>query len=151
MTLHIEGVHGLRARSQTQLGISPWVDVRQAEVTTFGIVTRDLNAIHVDPEFATASGFAGTIAHGFFSLSLIGGLLGEVFVVDDVSAVLNYGINRARFPEPLTIPSRVRLSVRLGEVYGDDAAVDAQFTCVVSAEDLSRPVCAAEVVLRYIQ
>ena len=50
------------------------------------------------PGAAKTGPFGGTVAHGFLTLSLAPLLLGEVVEVADASLVINYGLNKVRFP-----------------------------------------------------
>ena len=43
----------------------------QPRVDAYAEAARDHNAVHLDPQFAQASGFEGTIAHGMLVLALV--------------------------------------------------------------------------------
>jgi acyl dehydratase len=86
----------------TQIGseiqVSDWLSITQAMIDQFAAVTRDPQWIHVDPARAQAeSPFGTTVAHGFFTLSLIPYLTGSVnapverYLVKKL--VVNYGLN----------------------------------------------------------
>jgi acyl dehydratase len=91
------------------LGSSDWRVVTQDDINTFADLTGDWQPIHVDPELAAQSPFGGTIAHGFLTLSLIGGLLPEgIPVVQGATMGLNYGFDKVRFLQPVPTGSRVR-------------------------------------------
>jgi len=47
------------------------LDVDQAAIGRYAVVTGDYNPIHVDPEFAAKTEMGGVIAHGTMSLNLI--------------------------------------------------------------------------------
>ena len=147
--LVLHGVQGLAERAGTELGVSGWVDVRQDLVTRFAQLTGDEQWIHVDPERAAGGPFGATVQHGFFTLSLSTGLLDQVFTVDDVSVVLNYGLNKVRFPAPLKVGSRVRMRVTLAEVTPVDGGVQVVYHLVYEVEDQPKPCCVADLVFRY--
>src|SRR5919112_6066480 len=109
----IRGVQGLSERAGQELGVSRWVEVKQEDIDTFARLSGDEQWIHVDPERALSGPFGATVQHGFLTLSLSTGLLDDVFRVDDVSVVLNYGLNKVRFPAPLKVGSRLRMHVTL--------------------------------------
>ena len=44
------------------------------------------------------------------------GLLWSVCVVEGFGVILNYGLNKVRFPAPLTVGSRIRMHVEIAEV-----------------------------------
>ena len=50
--------------------------VTQADFDRFARLSGDTNPLHVDPEYAQATLFKGTIAHGMLTVSLISALLG---------------------------------------------------------------------------
>ena len=54
-----------------ELGVSPWLTVTQEQVNTFADLTSDHQYIHVDTERARQTMYGGTIAHGYFTLSLV--------------------------------------------------------------------------------
>lgn len=150
MSIVIDGIAGLRQHVGSALGTSEWMTVDQNAVSTFADVTRDHNWLHVDPERAVAAGFGGTIAHGYLTLSLIGGLIQKVFEVRDVGTVLNYGLDRVRFIAPVPTGSRIRLNVVLDRVVErDDDATDGHFRCEIEVDGGSRPACVAEILFRY--
>ncbi len=98
-----------------ELGVSEWVLVDQARIDSFADCTEDHQWLHVDPERARRqSPFRTTIAHGYLSLSLIGGLSQQMNVVpENTQAVFNYGLDRVRFLAPVKAGARVRLRARL--------------------------------------
>ena len=129
------------------LGVSSWHKVTQADVNTFADVTGDRQWIHLDPERARETPFGGTIAHGYYTLSLAPRFLEELLHVDGIGAMLNYGVNKLRFPSALPVGDRVRMRMRLGAV--DDvsggAMVSAELT--FEREGGDKPVCVAEALM----
>src|ERR1700721_4227923 len=91
-----------------RLGVGPWHDVTQEQVGLFADATGDHQWIHLDPERAKAGPFGGTVAHGFLTLSLAPLLVQEVVEVADASVVINYGLNKVRFPAPVPVGRGVR-------------------------------------------
>lgn len=64
----------------TGLGLKPVVrKVTQESINQYAEAATDFNPMHVDPEFARATPFGGTIAHGMTSLAFISTLLNENF------------------------------------------------------------------------
>ncbi len=114
--LVIEGLAGLRERVGTVLGVSDWVETTQENVDTFAKLTGDEQYIHVDPERAAKGPFGTTVQHGFLTLGTATGLLWSVCVVKGFNVILNYGLNKVRFPAPLKVGSRSRMHVELIEV-----------------------------------
>lgn len=94
-----------------ELGLSGWTLIDQSRIDQFAECTGDRQWIHVDAERTKReSPFRTTIAHGYLTLSLIGGLALEVDVLpDNVQAAFNYGLDKVRFLAPVRVGARVRL------------------------------------------
>jgi acyl dehydratase len=146
--LTLNGIDELKDRLGQELGVSSWHEVTQADIDTFADVTGDHQWIHVDPERAKDTPFGGTIAHGFYSVSLIPKFSYEVFELQGVAFGLNYGANRVRFPAPLPVGSKVRMRMTLQAV--EEIAGGAQITmlCTLEREGGDKPVCVAETLSR---
>ena len=131
------------------LGFSAWHDITQEDVSRYAAMTGDEQWIHVDPARAAAGPFGATVAHGFFTLGRFTGLLAEILVVDGVRTVLNYGLNRVRFPAPARVGGRLRmgLEVNASERVGD--SVQVLYGATFEVEGQPKPVCVAEVIFRY--
>jgi acyl dehydratase len=94
-----------------QTRTSPWFTVQQADVTAFGELTGDRNPLHLDPAWcAVHSPFGRTIAHGFFTTSLLVQLAADAGGLDLPPNVvgLNYGFDRLRLVAPVPVGSRIR-------------------------------------------
>ena len=129
------------------LGRSDWHAVTQTAVDGFAEATGDKAWIHVDVDRAKASPFGGTIAHGFFTLALIPALTAEAFEIPDAAILVNYGVNRARFPAPLRVGRRVRLETTLNglEAIPNGARLALGFTMAI--DDELKPAAVGETVL----
>jgi acyl dehydratase len=140
-------VSGLVGR---ELGTSEWFEVTQDRVDTFADATGDHQWIHVDVERAKAeSPFGGPIAHGYLTLSLLVPLFAEVLVVTDTAMGVNYGLNKVRFPSPVPVGSRVRLTATLKDVEQVTGGLQLTFSAVIEREGSEKPACIAEPVYRY--
>jgi acyl dehydratase len=131
-----------------EYGPSTWVDVTQEKIDAFADATGDHQWIHVDPERAAAGPFGTTIAHGYYTLSLLPSASYEV-VPREGGMGINYGLNRVRFPAPVPVGSRVRASFRVDEVEQQEWGGQATMTATVEREGGDKPVCVAQVVFRY--
>jgi acyl dehydratase len=150
MTTTAHGLDELKALAGADLGHTGWLEITQDRVNTFADATNDHQWIHVDRERAAAGPFGGTIAHGYLTLSLLIPMLNELVDVQGVSTVINYGLNKVRFPAPVPVGSKIRLAAQFGAV--EDAgvnAVQAVIDCTVEVEGAGKPACAAQAVLRY--
>ena len=137
----------LTAAAGETLGTSDWVEITQERVDQFAEATGDHQWIHVDVEKAKDGPFGGTIAHGYLTLSLVPWLGSSIFALDTPGAKLNYGVNKVRFPNPLLVGKRIRLTVALGEVTEIPAGYQATLRHTVEIEDEAKPAMVAESVV----
>ena len=108
--IHTMTLDALTARVGSEIGVSAWRTIDQAAIDAFGKLTGDQHFIHVDPaRAARVLPSGGTIAHGFFTLSLLSNMAYQVCpTIEGVRFPLNYGFNRLRFVAPVPVGSRVR-------------------------------------------
>jgi acyl dehydratase len=133
----------------TELGRSRWFEVGQDRIATFAEATDDHQWIHVDPQRAAReSPFGTTVAHGFLTLSLLPTMLADVLVMVDAKLVVNYGLNKVRFPAPVPAGSRVRATIVLAALDEDAGASQLTLDVTVEREGGSKPVCVAEFLVR---
>jgi acyl dehydratase len=145
----IHDVASLSALVGQEIGISDWLIVTQERVDQFAVATGDRQWIHCEPERARReSPYGTTIAHGFLTLSLCAAWLDEIVAIEGARMVVNYGLNRVRFPNAVRVGSRVRLALRLLNVKELDDAAEAGYHCTVEIEGQSKPACVAEWLLR---
>ena len=130
------------------IGPTPWYDVPQQSIDAFAEVTGDHQWIHVDPERAAAGPFGSTIAHGLFSLSLGPALSEQLLSLAGFAHSLNYGYDRVRFPAPLPVGSRVRMSVTIVAVEPVAGGVQLRGEQVFEREGSTKPVAVAESLAR---
>ena len=134
-----------------ELGTSDWVEVTQDRVGLFADATGDHQWIHVDVERAKAeSPFGGPIAHGYLTLSLLIPMWSQVLVVSDAAMGVNYGLNKVRFPAPVPVGSKLRLTATLTDVEEIRGGLQLTIAAVIEAEGASKPVCIAEPVFRFL-
>jgi acyl dehydratase len=148
------GIAAPRRQSSPQmsdLGASSWHPVTQEEVNAFADATGDRQWIHTDPERAGGTPFGGTIAHGYYTLSLAPALLGELFDFGSYAMAVNYGLDKLRFPAPLPVGDRVRLRARLDRSEPVDDGTMLAFTLTFEREGGGKPVCVAQTLYRVVE
>ncbi len=135
---------GLVGRS---FGPTPYMTIDQARIDAFATCTDDQQWIHVDPQRASQGPFGTTVAHGYLTLSLLVKFVQELAVLPEgLQLVVNYGLNKVRFPAPVPSGARVRCSATLGacEEKGEGRTL-VTLDCVVEVEGSSAPALAAQV------
>src|SRR6058998_3524821 len=111
-----DGIDDLTRAIGTHLGYSSWITVDQERIDTFARATGDHQWIHVDPARAADGPFGAPIAHGYLTLSLSNYFLPQVVEVRGISAGINYGVDKIRYPSPVTVGAKVRAGVQLAAV-----------------------------------
>jgi len=96
---------------------SDWLTVSQEMIDQFGESTGDTDWLHTDPERAKQeSPYGGTIAFGFWTISMLTYFCRQTFGKDYPDGVLyglNYGFDRIRMLAPVPVGSRIRNEMRL--------------------------------------
>jgi acyl dehydratase len=142
--LTLNGLDEVKAHVGEELGVSEWHEVTQEDINRFAEVTGDDYWIHIDVERAKSGPFGGTIAHGYYTLSLAPMFSYRLFSFTGFAFGVNYGVNRVRFPAPMPVGGKVRMRAKLASV--DDIPGGAQITTELTfeREGGDKPVCVAE-------
>jgi acyl dehydratase len=109
----------IRSRIGSELYVSDWFDVTQPDTDTFAALTHDWDYMHNDPARAAEGPWGATIAHGYFLLSLVSYFMSQAgfpMVETPDERMLNYGLDRVRFVEPVLIGDRIRARLHLRDV-----------------------------------
>lgn len=156
----------LRAAEGKHLGTTAWAEVTQEQVDRFAEATGDQQWIHRDPKSAPhddvqrarrESPYGGPIAHGSLVLALTNLFLPQIVEVRGVSAGVNYGTGRVRFPAPVPVPSRIRGTAELVEC--TEVAGGVQTTMRISVEvdadgtgtPGDKPACVVDALSRWLE
>jgi acyl dehydratase len=135
----------LRERIGTIVGRSRWRIIDQEMINQFADLICDHQYIHVDPDRAKTTPYGTTVAHGFLTLSILGGLAGEVAprVTGTVMGV-NYGFDRVRFVAPVRSGHEVRATLVLKEVeQPDEKTVAILYEATLEVDDEEKPAVVA--------
>lgn len=139
----------LQAALGQEVAVSDWIEIDQARIDAFADATDDHQWIHVDAERCRReSPFGTTVAHGFLTLSLVSGMYERSVVLDGAGVIINYGLNKVRFPAPVPVGSRVRARLLLESVTQVDGATQLQWQVTMERDGGTRPVCVAELLIR---
>jgi acyl dehydratase len=149
MTVVVNSIEEIRDKAGEHLGYSDWLEITQDRVNLFADATGDHQWIHVDPERAGTGPFGGTIAHGYFTVSLLAPLFSQVLEIRGISMGVNYGLNKVRFPSPVPVGSKIRLGAALVSVKDVPGGVEVVVDAVVEREGGDKPACVAQAVYRY--
>ena len=131
------------------LGTTEWIEVTQQQVDLFADATGDRQWIHTDAERAAKGPYKGTIAHGYLTLSLTPVVIAQVLEIRELTAALNYGLNKVRFPAPVRVGSQVRAAVTVASAQQKTSGVESVFKLTYEIDGEARPACVADVIVLY--
>ena len=132
------------------LGVSDYVELSQERINLFADATLDHQWIHVDTERAkTESPYKSTIAHGYLNLSVLPYLWAQVLKVNNVKMLVNYGIEKLRFNQPVLVGSEVRLRASLLSLTNLRGIAKAEIKVSLEIKDCPKTALDATVVFLY--
>ena len=93
-----------------QLPVGDWITITQDDINLFAKATNDHQWIHVDPvRCEKESPFSTTIAHGYLTVTLMPNSLYQSIQPDPTyRSLLNYGVDKIRFIEPVRVNDKIR-------------------------------------------
>jgi acyl dehydratase len=147
LTVTLDELPGLVGRD---LGESEYLEITQERINGFAAATDDDQWIHTDPVRAKDGPFGAPIAHGFLTLSLVVPFWTELFDVENVSAKLNYGLDRVRFTSPVVVGSRVRMHSVIESVEEVKGGYQLTTTNTIQIEGQERPAVVATFIARFL-
>lgn len=141
-----EGIAGIEAAIGEHVGYSSWMEITQERVDAFADATGDHQWIHVDPVRAAEGPYGATIAHGYLTLSLVPLLGAEVMEIRGFGMIINYGLDKVRFPAAVPVGSRIRAGVELTSLQRKTSGVQLNSLVTVEIDGADRPALVAETV-----
>lgn len=133
-----------------EIGISGYIRVGQSMIDKFAEATLDRQWIHIDAHrAATESPFKKTIAHGYLALSLVPYLWNQIAEIKNLKMLINYGIEKLKFNQPVTVDSEVRLKVSLESLTNLRGITKVELNAELEIKDNPKPAFTATVVLLY--
>jgi len=150
MTTILDGEDAVRAAVGTHLGYSDWLAIDQDRINLFADATGDHQWIHVDVDRAKDGPFGAPIAHGYLTLSLSNLFLPQIIEVRGFGMGINYGVDKVRFPAPVTVGSRIRGGGELIEVSDVKGGVQTLVRITVEIEGGDKPACVIDSLSRWL-
>ena len=149
MAQRFDSVAGVLAAVGQDLGATEWISVTQQRIDTFAVATGDHQWIHVDPVRAKDGPFGACVAHGYLTLALANLFLPQLVSYERLKMGVNYGCDRARFPAPVHVNSRIRGRgdvVAAEPVKGEGVQVTVRVTVEIEGSD--KPGCVVDTISR---
>lgn len=123
-----------------ELGASDWLQVDQDRINLFADATLDHQWIHVDVKRAQKeSQYKSTIAHGYLTLSLLPYMWDQIIQVNNIKMLVNYGMDKMRFGQPVITGSRVRLVTTLHNIQNLRGICKAEILFKIEIEGQRKP------------
>ena len=147
-------IQQMRSQIGHDIGVSDWFLIDQKRINQFCECTDDEQWIHTDAERAAKGPYGRTIAPGFLAVSLISAMSKSKQIAFDHSAVqmlLNYGMNKVRFLNPIPVDSRLRsrmVLLAVEEKSPGRVLVTTRHTMEIEGSDA--PVCIVEIIGLFI-
>ena len=133
-----------------EIGVSEYLEITQEQIDKFAEATLDYQWIHTDPERAKKeSPFKSTIAHGYLTVSLLTNMWYQIVDVRNVKMIVNYGIEKLRFQQPVMVNHRIRARVSLNDIRNLRGIAKIQVKIIVEIEGQKKPAYDALVTFLY--
>jgi acyl dehydratase len=133
-----------------EIGVSGDHKITQEQINRFAKATIDHQWIHTDPERAAVeSPFKNTIAHGYLTLSLLPYLWDQIIEVNNLKLMVNYGIEKMKFNQPVLVDSIVRLRASVVSVANLRGTIKAQIHVALEIEGSKKSAYDADVIFLY--
>jgi acyl dehydratase len=123
-----------------RIGESDFLEMTQERINMFADATLDHQWIHVDPERAKVeSPYKTTIVHGYFTLSVLPYLWGQIIEVNNLKMMVNYGMDKMRFGQAVVTGSSVRLVTTLQSIANLRGTCKAEIKFTIEIKDARKP------------
>lgn len=123
-----------------EIGTTDWFQIDQDRINLFADATLDYQWIHVDVERAkTESPFKSTIAHGYLTMSLLPKLWYDTIEVNNVSQLVNYGLDKMKFGMPVITGSNIRMKTVLHNIVNLRGVCKAEIKFTIEIQDQRKP------------
>ncbi|MCD6354766.1 MAG: MaoC family dehydratase [Prolixibacteraceae bacterium] len=133
-----------------EIGVSEYIQITQEQIDKFADATLDYQWIHTDPKRAAVeSPFKSTIAHGYLSVSMLTYLWYNIVDVRNVKMIVNYGIEKLRFQQPVLVGDKIRARVSLANIKNLRGIAKVEVKIVLEIEGQRKPAYDAIVTFLY--
>lgn len=133
-----------------QSATGDWFVIDQDRIRAFADATEDHQWIHLDAERAATGPFGAPIAHGYLTLSLLPRLTEGLLQVGGAAMVVNYGLDRVRFLQPVLVGSTVRAVTEIIAAEGGPQGWRVSARTTVEIAETERPALVADTIALFI-
>ncbi len=122
-----------------ELGVSDYVQLTQERICQFADATLDHQWIHVDTaRAAQESPFGTTIAHGYLTLSMLPYLWNQIIEVNNLERMMNYGMDRMKFAQPVLSGQHIRMTTRLEDLANLRGAIKTSIRFIIEIQETGK-------------
>jgi acyl dehydratase len=133
-----------------ELGTSGYHKITQEQINRFAEATLDHQWIHVDVERARKeSPYGNTIAHGYLSISILPYLWDQIIQVNNITMLVNYGMESLKFGQPVLVDQEVRIHTVLKSIVNLRGTAKAEVEVVMEIRDQKKHAFKGVVVFLY--
>ena len=133
-----------------ELGVSDYLKITQEQINLFADATLDHQWIHTDPARAEKeTTFKTTIAHGYLTLSIIPHLWDQITEFHNIKMMINYGIEKLKFNQPVLVNHEVRMRARLHSIANLRGITKFEVDATLEIKDNPKPAFKAVLVFLY--
>lgn len=133
-----------------EIGVSQYHRVTQEQIDKFADATLDHQWIHVDRIRARKeSPYGDTIAHGYLSISVLPYLWAQIIEVNNITMMVNYGIETLKFGQPVLVNSEVRIVAGLKSLINLRGTAKAEVNVVLEIKESRKPAFKGVVIFLY--
>ncbi|MEQ9166583.1 MAG: MaoC family dehydratase [Fulvivirga sp.] len=132
-----------------EMGVSDYHKITQDQINLFADATLDHQWIHTDAERAAQSQFGSTIAHGYLTLAITPHLWKQIADIRNTKMMINYGIEKMKFNQAVTVNSEVRLKAKLASLMDLRGITKAQLDIELEIKDSKKSAFTATLVFLY--
>lgn len=133
-----------------ELGVSNYHKISQEQINMFADATLDHQWIHVDTErVKEESPYGTTIAHGYLNLSILPYLWDQVIEVNNIKMLVNYGIEKLKFNQPVLVDTEVRIRAKLNSLKDLRGITKAEINVILEIKDNKKPALDAVLIFLY--
>jgi acyl dehydratase len=133
-----------------ELGVSDYLKITQDQINRFAEATLDHQWIHTDPaRAAIESPFKSTIAHGYLALSIVPHLWDQIARINNIKMLINYGIEKLKFNQPVLVNNEVRLRVALQSIINLRGIAKAELNIELEIKGSTKPAFNATLIFLY--
>lgn len=146
--LIINGKDAIHQYIGNTIGPGKWITITQKMINDFASTTQDNQWVHIDEVKAAKYLPEGkTVAHGYLTMSMVSHLLFELIELNEVNSFYNYGLNKARFINPVKVNDNIRLKAILENVESQsNGSIKLFLSCIIEIEGIEKPAYVAEII-----